>query len=159
MGPTDMNVHEHAQEITKKCNSSLATSGRCVHTCTCTCTCVRMYVYSMYMCTYMCSTKSKLSLQPRIIFISFINSEVKDPGLLNLIAQLTGLLLQVEVSKLGRPCLCQSHSITAVSWYIHSFITCTCKYPQHRYSVNIINIVTILFRVSLRVVILLTSPP
>ena len=28
----------------------------------------------------------------------FTNSEVKDPGLLNLIARLTGLLLQVEVS-------------------------------------------------------------
>jgi hypothetical protein len=30
----------------------------------------------------------------------FLDSEVKDPGLLNLIAQLTGLLLQVEVGAL-----------------------------------------------------------
>ena len=52
----------------------------------------------------------------------FTNSEVKDPGLLNLIARLTGLLLQVEVSVLYLP------KIMLSSWYL--YIQCVLTIPE-----------------------------
>ena len=63
------------------------------------------------------------------ILIQFINSEVKDPGLLNLIAQLTGLLLQVEVSILDFPqhcaLLCMIASIRS-ALLADTMIVCSC---------------------------------
>ena len=63
------------------------------------------------------------------ILIQFMNSEVKDPGLLNLIAQLTGLLLQVEVSILDFPqhyaLLCMIVSIRS-ALFADAMIVCSC---------------------------------
>ena len=81
VGPSDMNVHEHAQKITKKCNSSLAASGR--------------YIYATMLLPMTVLSDSKCHCFS--LFSIIVCSEVKDSGLLKLIAQLTGLLLQVEV--------------------------------------------------------------
>ena len=70
-------------------------------------------------------------LNHSIILIQFMNSEVKDPGLLNLIAQLTGLLLQVEVSILDFPLHYALLCTIASMWsalLVDTKIVCSCSH-------------------------------